>query len=100
MKISDQKQHIRNEVAHALRMLDETRLRHQSETEALKQSMESLRIKSLRYKQGLATTTDLLDAQLQVDTSRVASIHAKYDVTIARAGLLLAVGALNEEVIQ
>jgi len=100
MKIGDRKQQIHNEVAHALRMLDETRLRHQSESEALKQSVESLRIKSLRYKQGLATTTDLLDAQLQVDTSRLASIHAKHDVTIARAGLLLAVGTLNEEIIR
>jgi len=100
MRISDHKHQIRNEVAHALRMLDETRLRHQSESEALKQSEESLRIKSLRYKQGLATTTDLLDAQLQVDTARLASIHAKHGVTIAKAGLLLAVGMLNEEVIQ
>jgi outer membrane protein TolC len=100
MKISDFKQQIRNEVAHALRMLDETRLHFQSESEALKQSEESLRIKSLRYKQGLATTTDLLDAQLQVDTSRLASIQAKHDVTIAKAGLLLAVGRLNEETIR
>lgn len=100
MRISDHKQQIRNEVAHALRMLDETRLRHQSESEALKQSEESLRIKSLRYKQGLATTTDVLDAQLQVDTARLASIHAKHAITIAKAGLLLAVGMLNEEVIQ
>jgi outer membrane protein len=100
MKISDFKQLIRNEVANALRMIDESRLRHQSESEALKQSEESLRIKSLRYKQGLATTTDLLDAQLQVDTARLASIHAKHDVTIAKAGLLLAVGTLNEESIR
>jgi outer membrane protein TolC len=100
MKISDHKHQIRHEVAHALRMLDETRLRHQSESEALKQSEESLRIKSLRYKQGLATTTDLLDAQLQVDNSRLANIQAKHDVTIARAGLLLAVGTLNEETIR
>ncbi len=100
MKIGDFKQQIRNEVAHAFRMLGETRLRHQSESEALKQSEESLRIKSLRYKQGLATTTDLLDAQLQVDNSRLASIQAEHDVIIARAGLLLATGTLNEEIIR
>ena len=100
MKISDHKHQIRNEVGHALRMLGETSLRHQSESEALKQSEESLRIKSLRYKQGLATTTDMLDAQLQVDNSRLASIRAKHDVSIAKAGLLLAVGTLNEETIR
>lgn len=100
MKISDYKQQIRNEVAHAFRMLEESRLRYQSESEAFKQSQESLRIKSLRYKQGLATTTDILDAQLQVDNSRLASIEARYDETIARAGFLLATGTLNEEIIQ
>lgn len=99
-KISDHKQQIQNEVANAWRMLDESKVRDISEREALKQSEESLRIKSLRYTQGLAKTSDLLDAQLQVDTTRLSSIQAKYDTTIAKAALQLAVGALNEEVIR
>ncbi len=100
LQISDHKQQIHNEVAHAWRMLDESRSRDASEAEALKQSEESLRIKSLRFAQGLAKTSDLLDAQLQVDTTRLSSIQARYDVTIAQAALQLAVGALNEEVIR
>ncbi|RLL54725.1 TolC family protein [Mariprofundus sp. EBB-1] len=99
-KISDLKQQIHNEVTQAWRMLDESKISDASEREALKQSEESLRIKSLRYQQGLAKTSDLLDAQLQVDTTRLASIRAKYDVTIAKAVLQLAVGTLNEKIIQ
>ena len=98
-KIGDRKQQIQNEVSHAWRMLDETKLRYQSESEAMKQSVESLRIKSLRHKQGMATTSELLDAQVLADSSRVAAIRARYDVTIAQAALLLTVGSLDEGII-
>ncbi len=100
LKLADRKQQIRNEVSHAWRMLDESRARQSSEREALKQSKESLRIKSLRYQQGLSKTSDLLDAQSLVDTTRLSSIRARYDVTTAQAALQLAVGALNEGVIR
>ncbi len=100
LKIADHKQQIHNEVTHAWRMLDESKSRHSSEREALKQSEESLRIKSLRYQQGLAKTSDLLDAQMQVDTTRLSSIQARYDTTIAQAALQLATGTLNIEVIR
>lgn len=99
-KVADLKQQVRNEVAQAWRQLAESRLRYESEDEALLQSEESLRIKSLRYEQGLASTSDLLDAQVQADSARVFAIGARYDMTIAEAALLLAIGKLNEEVIQ
>ncbi len=99
-RMGDLKQQVRNEVAHAWRYLAESKMRYESESEAMAQSEESLRIKSLRYEQGMASTTDLLDAQVQADSMRVAAIRAKYDVTIAKAALLLAVGMLSEEVIQ
>jgi len=100
LKLNDHKQQIHNEVTHAWRMLDESRVRDVSEHEALKQSEESLRIKLLRYQQGLSKTSDLLDAQLQVDNTRLSSIRAKYNATIAQAALQLAVGTLNVGVIQ
>ena len=99
-KIGDFKQQVRNEVAHTWRQLAASRMRYESESEAVAQSEESLRIKSLRYEQGMASTSDLLDAQVQADSMRVAAIRAKYDVTIAKAAFLLAVGMLNEEVIR
>jgi len=99
-KAGDLKQQIRNEVAQAWRQLAESRMRYASESEAMNQSEESLRIKSLRYEQGLTKTSDLLDAQVQADSVRVATTRAKYDVSVAEAALLLAIGGLNEEVIQ
>ncbi|MFQ5346098.1 MAG: TolC family protein [Mariprofundus sp.] len=100
LKLDDLRQQIRNEVKHAWRMLDESKARDASKREAFKQSEESLRIKALRYQQGLSKTSDLLDAQVQVDTTRLSSIRAKYNVTIARAALQLAVGSLNEGVVE
>ncbi|NWF37027.1 TolC family protein [Mariprofundus sp. KV] len=99
-KSADMKQQIHNEIGQAWRQLAESRLRYESESEALKQSEESLRIKSLRFEQGLAKTSDLLDAQVQADSARVAAIRAKYDLTVAEAALLLATGTLDEGVIQ
>ncbi|NWF39681.1 TolC family protein [Mariprofundus sp. NF] len=99
-KSADLKQQIHNEIGQAWRQLAESRLRYESESEALKQSEESLRIKSLRFEQGLAKTSDLLDAQVQADSARVAAIRAKYDFNVAQAALLLATGTLNEGVIQ
>jgi len=100
LKIADQKQQIRNNVARAWRQLDESRARQASEQQALEQSQESLRIKSLRFEQGLAKTSDLLDAQSQVDQTRLSSIQAGFDVRIAQAALLLATGSLNEGAVQ
>lgn len=99
-RLGDLQKQVRNEAAHTWRQLAEARLRYESESEALRQSEESLRIKSLRFDQGLARTTDLLDAQAQADSARVLAIQARYDMTIAEAALLLAIGKLNEEVIQ
>ncbi len=100
LKIADTKQQIHNEVARAWRARDELKLRLASDAEALKQSEESLRIKSVRYQQGLAQTTDLLDAQSQVDRLRLMLIQARSDLVIGEASLLLAAGQLSEGVIQ
>ena len=100
MQLAELKQQISHQVAEAWRQLGESRLRRESEAEALSQSRESLRIKSLRYQQGLATTADLLDAQAQADNAQIASISAGYDVIISEAALWLAVGGLDVEVIQ
>lgn len=100
LKTADLRQQIKNEVALGWRQLGESKMRFESETEALKQSEESLRIKSLRFKQGLAKTSDLLDAQLQVDSARVSTIRTRYDVTVAQASLLLAMGLLHEEIVR
>jgi len=96
LQIEDKRQQIGNEVRQALRSLRTAEKRLASETEALEQTTESLRIKSMRHAQGLEKTSDLLDAQVNLDASRVTLIRAKYDVVIARAALLLAAGKLDE----
>ncbi|MDX8407899.1 MAG: TolC family protein, partial [Mariprofundaceae bacterium] len=100
LQIEDKQQQIENEVRQAWRSLNTAEQRYRSETVALQQTSESLRIKALRHAQGLEKTSDLLDAQVRLDTSRVARIRARYDVMIAKAALLLAAGTLNEEVVQ
>jgi len=99
-QLMDKQQQISNEIRQAWRSLRTAEKRLASENEALTQTSESLRIKSLRYNQGLEKTSDVLDAQARMDASRVASIRAKYDVVVARAALLLAAGKLDEGVIE
>jgi outer membrane protein TolC len=99
-QIGDRRQQIGNEIRQAFRTLRTAETRFRSEAEALKQTVESLRIKSLRHAQGLEKTSDLLDAQVRADSSEVAYIRAKYDLMIAKAALLLAAGTLDEEVVQ
>jgi len=99
-QLNDKKQQIKHEIAQAWRHLNIAELRFKSEQEALQQTQESLRIKLLRYKQGLEKTADLLSAQVKMDASTVVHIQAKYDVMVAKAALMLAAGMLDEGVIQ
>jgi len=99
-QLADKRQQTANEIRQAVRGLRMAEQRFESESEALKQTTESLRIKSLRHAQGLEKTSDLLDAQVSADASEMAHIRAKYDLIIAKAALLLAAGTLNEEVVQ
>jgi outer membrane protein TolC len=99
-QLQDKRQQIKNEISQAFRNLQMAEQRFQSEYEALKQTSESLRIKSLRHAQGLETTSDLLDAQVRFDASEMAHIRAKYSLVIAKAALLLTTGTLDEEAVQ
>jgi outer membrane protein TolC len=99
-QVKDKRQQINNEISQAFRSLQMAKQRFQSESEALKQTSESLRIKSLRHAQGLETTSDLLGAQVRADASEMAHIRAKYNVMIAKAALLLTAGILDEEAVQ
>lgn len=99
-QLADKRQQAGNEIRQAVRVLRMAKQRFESESEAVNQTAESLRIKSLRHAQGLEKTSDLLDAQVKADESEMAHIQAKYDLIIARAALLLAAGTLDEEVVR
>ena len=96
-QIDDKRYEIRNEVLHRVRLLNEAVQRQHVKQQAEQQSKEALRIRSLRHAQGLEKTSDLLASQAQLDASRADAIRATYDVTIARAALLLAAGKLTQE---
>jgi len=99
-RVADKRQQIGNEIRQAWRSMQMAEQRYRSEEEALKQTSESLRIKSLRHAQGLEKTSDLLDAQARADASEMAFIQARYDLIRARAALFLAAGILDEGVIR
>jgi len=99
-QIADQKQAIHHEIKQAWRALKVAKNKLAREKEALKQTQESLRIQSLRYQQGLETTSHVLDAQVDFDQSQVEKIRAQYDVMVAKAALLLASGQLSEGVVE
>jgi len=96
----DKEQQIANEVRQAWRSLITAERKLSNESEAFKQTAESLRIKALRHQQGLENTTDLLSSQVRADQAQVSLIRATYDAMIAKAALFLAAGTLNEGVVQ
>jgi len=98
-QIADQQQLIANQVRQAWRALEIAERKLNREQKVFQQSKESLRILSLRYKQGLETTSEVLDAQVAMDDSQVAIVHARSDMMIAQAALLLSAGLLNEGVV-
>lgn len=98
-QIAEQQQSIANQVRQAWRALNIAERKLKREQEVFQQSKESLRILSLRYQQGLSTTSEVLDAQVVMDHAQVEIVHARSDRMIAQAALLLATGLLNEGVV-
>ncbi|KTG15977.1 hypothetical protein AUR63_05880 [Guyparkeria sp. XI15] len=64
---------------------------------AIDQSEEAVRLETLRYQQGLATMTELLAAQTELDNARAELIRAHFQRTMQRAALWLALGELAPE---
>jgi outer membrane protein TolC len=60
--------------------------------EALAQAEENYRVTDERLKEGLATNTDLLDAEVLLTNARIASSNALVDYVIAQADLARAMG--------
>ncbi|MGD9975056.1 MAG: TolC family protein, partial [Desulfatirhabdiaceae bacterium] len=63
---------------------------------AVRQAEEGLVIVENRYETGLYPLVSLLDAELSLQNSRTSRIQAIHDYLVARAGLYLAVGTLDE----
>ena len=61
---------------------------------ALAAAEEAYRIQSVRYREGGATTTDVLDAEIDVARARIGYTRARYDYYLSQAGLARAIGRL------
>jgi outer membrane protein len=59
---------------------------------AVEQAEENLRVSEERYKAQVTTSTEVLDAQTLLSQARMNYYNALYDHTLARAGLLRAIG--------
>lgn len=62
---------------------------------AIAMATESLRTVEDRYREGMVTVVELLDAQTMLTRSRAREIAARRDLTVAQADLDLATGALQ-----
>ena len=78
------------EIASARRDLQSARERIEQTRQAVEQAEESLRIRSNRHEEGLAQTTDLLQAEATLAERRLAALRALYqhNVTLYRLELL------------
>ncbi len=64
----------------------------QAAEETVKQAEKGLSIAELRYKEGVGTQLEALDAQLQLNNSRINLLQAKYNRLISKAAYERAVG--------
>ncbi len=91
-EIALERKSLENEVkiASARRDLQSARERIQQARRAVEQAEESLRIRTNRHEEGLAQTTDLLQAETTLAERRLASLRALYEhnVTVYRLELL------------
>jgi outer membrane protein TolC len=65
----------------------------------LQAAEEAYRIQSVRYAEGAATTTDLIDAETDVARARSSYAQSRYDYYLAQAALARAVGRMPNTVL-
>jgi len=63
--------------------------------EGIKNSQESFRIAQVKYNEGIATNTEVIDAQSTLIEAETNHLNALYDYNINRAALVKAIGICN-----
>jgi len=63
--------------------------------EGIKNSQESFRIAQVKYNEGIATNTEVIDAQSTLIEAETNHLNALYDYNINRAALIKAMGTYN-----
>lgn len=80
------------QVQQAYLNLESANERLDATTLSLEASQKNYQAQEARYKEGLAVTLDLLNAQLSVTTAQSNTVQARYDYLIAKAQLDYAIG--------
>jgi len=88
----DLKRKVRVDVQEAWLRLEAASERVAVSSESEAQARENLRIVELRYKEGMASITDLLDADTALTASALQRAQAVHDQRVARARLQWAMG--------
>ncbi len=83
------------QVADARRKAIEAEQRLAQRQLALSQVEEAVQLVNKRYASGVATITEQLGAQAQLDKARADVVSARYDLAVQRASLKLAIGQLD-----
>lgn len=96
-KLNQAEMGIAYQVADAWRLADEAQQRVTAREVAASQAEEAQRILEKRYASGVATITELLAAQAQLDKARADLVAARYDLKVQRANARLAIGRLQPD---
>jgi len=96
LQVRHQKEEIRDsirlEVKQAFLKTRESEKNIVTVNEAVEQAKENFRISEERYKEQMATTTDVLDAQTLLSKTKTNYYNALYDYKISKAALYRAMG--------
>ncbi|SJZ59581.1 TolC family protein [Selenihalanaerobacter shriftii] len=62
---------------------------------SIQEAKENLRVERLRYKEGSATSTEVIDAEISLTTAKTNYLEAKYNYQMAVARLIKAMGSYD-----
>ena len=92
----DMNEQVQLDVQTAYLKIKETVDRIKATETAVTQGEENLRLNEERYKEGVGTATDVIDADTLLTRTRVNYWTAVYDHQMAKAQMLWAIGGINE----
>ncbi len=83
---------VRLEVRSAFAQVQSSRKRHETATRAVAAAKEALRVREMRFEQGLDKMIDLLDAETALRESELRELVARYDLTLSTYRLFFTSG--------
>ena len=95
VKLKAAEEGVRFQVVDAWRGAVEAESRVNARIAAVAQAEEAQRLVAKRYENGVTTMVEVLAAQTQLDKTRADEVAARYQLTVQRSALRLAVGKLD-----